>query len=116
MKLNARSPQTFEEFVFATLLDTFAIDYACQITFQNPNLKPYDLSRFTVDFVVYDRNIVFEIDGPTHRGWRAKCRDRARDAVLRDLGFMVVRITNNDLREENIRQVASRLWELCMDD
>lgn len=116
MKLNARNPQTFEEFVFATLLDTFALDYACQITFQNPYLDPYDVGRLTVDFVVYSRNIIFEIDGPTHLNWRQRRRDRVRDEILAELGFTVVRFTNRDLREDNIRETAARVWELCMDD
>ena len=118
MQLNNGKTRTFEEYVFATLLDSLAIDYHVQVTFYDYWLEHYGVSQLTVDFVVYgDASFVFEIDGDSHRlNWRQRRKDRMRDEFLEAHGFKVVRIKNTELMLDDLRPVASRVWSLVFGD
>jgi len=50
------------------------------------------IGRYVADFVCYQRRLIVEADGPHHEDNAA--HDLARDAWLRDQGFLVVRIPN----------------------
>lgn len=117
MKLNRNNTRTFEEYVFATLLDSLAIDYHVQVSFDDYWPEHYGVSQMTVDFVVYaDQSLVFEIDGPSHRAWRQRRKDQMRDEFLEANGFKVVRIKNDELQLDDLRPVASRVWSLVFGD
>ncbi|WP_246048232.1 endonuclease domain-containing protein [Hankyongella ginsenosidimutans] len=64
------------------------------------------ISRFIVDFMCPARALIIEIDGDTHDAEA----DRRRDDVLTELGFRVLRVTNEDVMR-NIEGVieATRL-------
>jgi very-short-patch-repair endonuclease len=52
------------------------------------------LGRFIVDFVCFERRLVVEVDGPSHRGEPQQVKDRARDAWLAGQGFRMLRLPN----------------------
>jgi very-short-patch-repair endonuclease len=55
------------------------------------------ISRFIVDFACLKAGLIVEIDGGQH-GFDANAdNDRARDAVLADAGFQVLRFWNADV-------------------
>lgn len=118
MRIGKARPQTFEEHVFATLLDTHAIDYRCQVRFYDDWLEHVGVGYFNVDFMVHGdtQSYIFEIDGPNHTGqWRARQRDAMRDEFLRAQGFIVVRFTNHQVEHE-LREVAAKIWPMLIGD
>jgi very-short-patch-repair endonuclease len=60
----------------------------CKFVRQEP-IGPY-----FVDFVCRERKLVIEVDGGQHAESRA---DKGRDAVLKALGYRIVRVWNNDV-------------------
>lgn len=118
MQLNNGKLTTFEEHVFATLLDALAIDYYAQVTFYDYWIEHYGVGRVRADFVVYSPICaIFEIDGPIHwTSWRQKRKDRMRDEFLRAQGFKVVRIRNTELFDDDLQAVAARVWALLIGD
>jgi very-short-patch-repair endonuclease len=53
------------------------------------------LGPYIVDFVCLDENLVVELDGPLHND-RTQY-DANRDALLRQLGYRVLRFANDDV-------------------
>lgn len=111
MKLNKGVHGSHYELLFATILDAFGVDYACQVTFWDYWLEHYGVNPFRVDFVVYSAGIVFEIDGENHGYWRTRRIDRMKDEFLLSINLRVIRITNAEL-EADYEAVASRVYEL----
>lgn len=57
--------------------------------------------RFTVDFLWRSERVAFELDGyPYHSSRLARERDHAKDAALQAGGFLVIRITGRQLKDE----------------
>ena len=115
MKLNDGKPGSHYEVLFATILDAFAVDYACQVTFHDYWLDHIGVGPFRVDFVIYDCGIVFEIDGDAHTSWRKRRTDRMKDQFLKQQNLRVVRITNAEI-EADYEAVASRVYALVYID
>jgi very-short-patch-repair endonuclease len=55
------------------------------------------LGGFIVDFVCLDRRVVIEVDGAVHLDPLQRERDHNREVFLRDAGFTVVRLRNEDV-------------------
>jgi len=55
------------------------------------------ISTFVVDFACMKHRLIIEIDGGQHSFDRHVASDRARDAVLRELGFRVLRFWNAEV-------------------
>ncbi len=51
------------------------------------------LNIYIVDFVCFDKKLIIEIDGSQH----ATSEDLARDKILNDNGFEVIRFWNNEI-------------------
>jgi uncharacterized protein DUF559 len=111
MKLNDGTPGSDYERLFAAILDAFAVDYSCQIVFHDYWLEHIGVGSFRVDFVIPHANLIIELDGPGHGGWKRRRADRMQDEFLRSLGFTVLRIQNKEL-DEDIHIIASRIYEL----
>src|SRR5579885_1282450 len=60
----------------------------CKFVRQEP-IGPY-----FVDFICRERHLVIEVDGGQHA---ENAADAERDAVLRGLGYRIVRVWNNDV-------------------
>ena len=52
-----------------------------------------------VDLLLPDLRVVVEYDGSDHESGRARRADEERDRRLRELGYVVVRVTRHDLRD-----------------
>jgi very-short-patch-repair endonuclease len=61
--------------------------------------RQHPIDRFVVDFVTMDGKLIIEVDGVTHGSDAAAVRDAERTAILKSLGFHVVRVTNIDVYE-----------------
>ncbi len=65
---------------------------------------------FIVDFLVTERKLVIELDGSVHINQVRY--DQARDALLRHLGYTVIRFTNAEVYfhiDEVIRKINADL-------
>ena len=79
--------------------------YFCsRIVHWNPNKttdnaiknKTFYLTYY-VDFIDIDNKYIFEIDGGYHEEEKQKKKDDKRDKVLKEMGYKVIRYTNNEI-------------------
>lgn len=61
---------------------------------------------FVVDFLHEDKKIVIEVDGPDHL--QKVDKDNQRDNILKDKGFFVLRVTNEEV-SNNIIEVIENI-------
>jgi len=57
--------------------------------------RQHIINRFIVDFYCPDAKLVVEVDGEIHK--KQKSSDRERDAFLQELGYRVLRFTNQEV-------------------
>ena len=55
------------------------------------------LIGYIVDFACFEARLIVEVDGATHSADAEIARDRQRDNALRNAGFAVMRVNNNDI-------------------
>ena len=67
------------------------------------------LGRYFADFACHQSRLVIEVDGETHTN---PAYDRARDAFLREEGYRVLRVTNDDVRDHLDAVMAAVLARL----
>ena len=70
---------------------------------------------YVLDFVCITARVVVEADGPLHDGPEQKLRDAARDAVLRQRGFQVLRFSGDRIRSDLASVVAEIRGALAQD-
>ena len=59
-----------------------------------------NIGNFIVDFYIYSKNTVIEIDGRQHYTAQHKAANAKRDAELASLGLKVLRYSNNTIRDD----------------
>ncbi len=67
------------------------------------NLKGYNY--FIADFYCFEKKVIIEIDGPVHVSTREY--DEFRDSELKELGFKILRIKNEELA--NLPDVKNKI-------
>ena len=84
--------------------------------------RQHPIDRFIVDFYCAEAKLCIEIDGGSHFESEQEEYDNARTEILEELGYQVIRFTNEDVRynihavvDEIIRVVESRIIELKKD-
>ncbi|WP_374545567.1 endonuclease domain-containing protein [Rhodoblastus sp.] len=55
------------------------------------------IGPFFVDFVCREKKLVIEVDGATHSTEEELAFDLRREQYLRDAGYRIVRVTNEDV-------------------
>lgn len=66
-------------------------------------MKGYSFKRqrpvlnYIADFMCQKIKLIIEVDGSSHNGEEAMKRDRQRQRRLEEIGFMVIRFTNEDV-------------------
>ena len=60
------------------------------------------IGRYIADFILTTRSVILEIDGSSHDG--RERYDRARDKFLSDLGWNVIRVKNEHVSIEGLRE------------
>jgi very-short-patch-repair endonuclease len=83
-----REHQTESERLMARVLVHLGIDAVPQAAVRG----------WVVDFLDARNRTVIEVDGAIHKGEEAQARDEYRDQVLRDAGYRVIRVTNDEVR------------------
>ncbi|NRD24216.1 DUF559 domain-containing protein [Winogradskyella litoriviva] len=59
--------------------------------------RQHIIDEFIVDFVNIEKNLVIEIDGGYHNSLQQKEVDEIRTLILKDLGFKVIRFSNEQI-------------------
>ncbi len=73
------------------------------------------IGTYVVDFYCHAANLIVEIDGDIHNEPEQKKRDEYREEVLRNLGFNILRITNESLLtrpESTLNDVLAKVEHL----
>ena len=74
--------------------------------------KQHPAKPWILDFYCHDAKLIVEVDGIAHDMGDRPCRDEARDAHFRALGFRIVRIPATEVLQDAI-EVADSLAALC---
>lgn len=80
-----------------------------QIGFKFRRQHPID--RFIIDFYCAEVKLLVEIDGQSHLELDQQEYDKARTEYLENLGYRVIRFTNDDVRY-NLKVVASEILQV----
>ncbi|MFN2458563.1 MAG: DUF559 domain-containing protein, partial [Chitinophagaceae bacterium] len=59
--------------------------------------RQHPVDGFITDFVCLQKKLIIEIDGGYHQSDEQKIDDADRTAILKDIGFKVLRFTNNEV-------------------
>lgn len=59
--------------------------------------RQHPINKFIADFFCDKLNLIIEIDGGIHQIEEVEERDIAREKVLKEFGFTILRFTNNDI-------------------
>jgi very-short-patch-repair endonuclease len=81
--------------------------------------RQHPIDRFIIDFYCAKAKLCIEIDGSSHFEAEQEEYDKVRTEILEELGYQVIRFTNNDVRynihavvDEIVRVVEQRIVEL----
>ncbi len=72
--------------------------------------RQHPLGPFIADFYCAPARLVVEIDGPIHQD--RKEQDQARAAYLQELGYRVLRFSNDEVQED-LEAVVQTIAEAC---
>ncbi|MBL8069090.1 MAG: endonuclease domain-containing protein [Armatimonadetes bacterium] len=70
--------------------------------------RQHPIGPYVVDFVCMERRVVIEVDGVSHDSEQLT-KDAARDALIKSLGFLVIRISNDDVLHQT-DAVLTHIW------
>lgn len=74
--------------------------------------RQHAIETYIVDFVCLEKKLVIEVDGSIHDETEQKQKDEIRTGRLNELGFKVVRFTNDEVKnktEEVIQKIINEL-------
>ena len=81
--------------------------------------RQHPINRFIIDFYCAEAKLCIEIDGSSHLDAEQEAYDKARTKILEELGYQVIRFTNNEVRynihvvvDEIVNAVENRIEEL----
>ncbi len=71
------------------------------------------IGPYVADFLCHELRLVLELDGPIHDEESQISHDLNRDANLKALGYRVLRVTNQDIRDnlESFFETIRRLYQ-----
>ena len=67
------------------------------------------IGSYIVDFYIAQAKLVIELDGTQHYDPKKMQADKKRDAYLQSIGLSILRIPNNQVKE-NFRGVCQEIW------
>ncbi|MCU0236095.1 MAG: endonuclease domain-containing protein [Acidobacteria bacterium] len=66
---------------------------------------------FVADFLSYQKKLVIEVDGKIHL--RQKDHDQYRDVIIKELGFKVIRVSNEAIKSNPEDFLSKILYPAC---
>ncbi len=73
--------------------------------------RQYPIGNFIVDFCCLSNKLIIELDGSGHLSVENRIYDKRRDEYLREQGYKVLRIYNNDM-EFDLESVLNKVYSL----
>ena len=73
--------------------------------------RQHSIYRFIIDFYCAEAKLLIEVDGESHMEPDQVVYDKARTEYLEELGYKVIRFTNNDVRY-NLHAVAGEILKI----
>lgn len=73
--------------------------------------RQYRIGNYIIDFVCLSKKLVIELDGGGHNEEYQIKRDKVRDKYLRDQGYKILRVWNNEL-DNNLDGVFQKIDEI----
>ena len=70
--------------------------------------RQHSVSGYILDLYCKDKRLIIEIDGGVHQNKEAQEYDLVRDKFFVELGYEVLRFSNNDI-EQNIKEVINKI-------
>lgn len=74
--------------------------------------RQHPIDRFIIDFYCAEAKLLIEIDGASHLDKEQVEYDKARTEYLEELGYKVIRFTNNEVRY-NINAVVDEIIKVA---
>jgi very-short-patch-repair endonuclease len=81
--------------------------------------RQHPIYRFIIDFYCAEAKLLIEVDGPSHFEQGQQEYDKLRTEYLEELGYKVIRFTNDDVKlnidgviSEILQTVENRITEL----
>lgn len=110
-----RQPQTPAEATLWRQLRDRKLDYKFR--------RQHPIDRFIIDFYCAAARLCIEIDGDSHTHQSQEAYDKERTAILEELGYKVIRFTNDNVRyhidaiiAEIIHQIEARIKKTSPDE
>ena len=60
--------------------------------------RQHPVNYYIADFYCHQAKLVIEVDGPVHQQTDRREHDQQRDGVMEDLGILVLRFSNDEVR------------------
>lgn len=67
------------------------------------------IGKYIVDFLIFDRKLIIEIDGEYHNKKLQKKQDKMREKYLKSMGFKIIRISNNKVLNTNCLGIRKKI-------
>ena len=74
--------------------------------------RQHQIGDYIADFFCNDRKLVIELDGKCHRGSSQARKDKTRDAYLKSVGMMVLRVQNEEFFD-NTERILQQIANAC---
>ncbi len=75
--------------------------------------RQHQIDKYIVDFCCIEKKLIIELDGGQHNENGIIERDIARDEFLKNEGFKILRVWNNEM-DDNIEGVYEKILE-CLE-
>ncbi|QJD80665.1 endonuclease domain-containing protein [Spirosoma rhododendri] len=75
--------------------------------------RQHSFGYFIVDFYCQAYRLVIELDGSVHNSPEARLADEEREGVLRDLGVLVIRFSNDEVLYD-VNHVLEKIREILV--
>ena len=75
--------------------------------------RQHCIDSFIIDFAFLNEKVLVEVDGGYHNETEQQKYDAARTAFLQELGYIVIRFTNDEVKN-NIKEVVSKIKETLL--
>ena len=59
--------------------------------------RQHSIGNYIVDFYCASKRLIIELDGEIHLSSEQDAKDQIRDKNLREMGFIVLRFTNDEI-------------------
>lgn len=67
--------------------------------------RQHSFGPFIVDFYCHEHSLVIEVDGSIHNTLESRVNDAERESILRDMGLVILRFSNDEVMRNTDRVI-----------